>query len=238
MCLSRIPRRAFAIDPVSLTIKREPLLRWCPRATHPAAARVARSRPGRHRSAGYRHAGFTILGALLVLGFATAGLTLLQVRASVRDRLHRQIRLDRDTGAAVIAIRASLRTLSASYQRMEYYRGITWAACPVVPTPLCPAAKAAFQVAGAIEGTLQRMVEARWKANQLLWQSGGFIRTGYPDFDFPIATGGERDLYRLWMIDFNSRARKEMALRAGDGRLASTAELRRSPHDWQIAWTE
>lgn len=138
----------------------------------------------------------------------------------------------------MIGLRAGLLTLRDSYERMDRYRAVTLAACPVVPTPACPAALRLFRAAATAESGIQRLVQARWSGQQVRWRLGSGSRSGFPGFDFPIATGTERDLARSWLAEYDRKTARPYTLRIRDVRMVSGAECRRSGNEWKIAWTE
>lgn len=152
--------------------------------------------------------------------------------------MRRQVDLDRESGAAVLQIRAGLITLAGSYRRLDQYRSVTLAACPLVPTPACPEALAAFRAAAKLESAIQRRVELEWQAGRLRWRAGAGARDGYPEFDFPVATGTEEDLGRGWMVEFERRAPTAYSLSIRGDRIGARAEIRRNANEWNAAWKE
>ena len=182
--------------------------------------------------------GFTILGPILVLAICFVGAGLLEVKRSIELRTQRQTQLDRDSGSPPLQLRAALKTLQASYQRLDIYRALTLAACPIVPTPACPEAMAGFKLASRVERMIQIGVRTFWQLQVAMWETHSGAKSSFPSFEFRIAQGNESDLLVSWQTEFDGKTARPLCFSIQKWGLAAKSELRRDDHEWTVAWTQ
>lgn len=238
MCLSSLSLGSRPADCHSKQGDRVTSVRRHQRTNHPPDSRRTRSRQGWNRTRRLQRGGFSILGAVLLLAIFSVATGLFQIRRAVHEFTQRQVNFDRETGRAALELRAALKTLSASYSRMDFYRSVTLAACPLVPTPLCPEALTAFRAAASVEGSIQQLVRLHWHSQTALWTSGTGVRNFYPEFNFPIATGTERDLLRSWSSEFELLSSRTYDFWISWRNAESKARLRKSHEEWNVAWVQ
>lgn len=106
----------------------------------------------------------------------------------IRAIAQRQVNLDQCSGEAILHLRACVRTMEASRNRIGLARKI---ALPLLPTPAGPEVAAAFERAARIEEGIQRAVEKKWKQQAERW-------TRLPGLGCKLRNSPERSTYPVF----------------------------------------
>jgi hypothetical protein len=157
----------------------------------------------------------------------------------IRAIAQRQVNLDQCSGAAILELRACVRTMEDSWKRIETARKIT---LTLLPTPLGPEALTLFQRATTLERGLQLAAQKKWRTQAARWNLMIGLgcrlrrapkRSPYPDFPYPIV-----DPSTVLVHPAPGEGPKSFRLSIQVARLETEATLiKGAGHEWAVRWT-